>query len=142
MQFTVRYWSSLLPDHHKADGEPHWIDYSVHPATKMGLHNALLTLHDRLQVLESHGGKYGCAVFYTEAGEEQMLTQEAAERLFVHLPHGDIHGTDIRSFLLPEPPKVDEIAAPPEEQLSLFEHHHTPYDDVRPEARHELDANA
>lgn len=142
MQFTVRYWSALLPDHHRADGEPHWIDYSVHPATKLGLHNALLTLHDRRQVLERHGGRYDCALFYMEAGEEQMLTPQAAERLFGKLPHGEIHGTDIRTFLLP--PSEAEQKEPPAavEQLALFEPHHTPYDNVTTEAHHELDANA
>lgn len=142
MQFTVRYWSALLPDHHRADGEPHWIDYSVHPATKLGLHNALLTLHDRRQVLEQHGGRYDCAVFYREAGEEQMLTQEAAERLFVRLPHGEIHGTDIRATLQPTSAADQENAPPEQQQLPLFEHHHTPYDDVQAEEHHELDANA
>ncbi len=146
MQFTVRYWSTLLPDHHKADGEPHWVDYSIHPATKLGLHNALLTLHDRRQILELHGGRYDCAVFYIEAGEEQQLTQEAAEHLFGHLPHGEIRGADIRHFLLPPPAPPPEETPEPEaaalEQLSLFEPHHTPYDDVKTEGHHELDANA
>ncbi|HUX65442.1 hypothetical protein [Sulfuricella sp.] len=50
MKFVVRYWSSQLPDYRKPDGEPHWLDYSLHPATKLGLHNALLTLQDRLQI--------------------------------------------------------------------------------------------
>lgn len=142
MQFAVRYWSSLLPDHHRADGEPHWIDYSVHPATKLGLHNALLTLHDRRQVLEGHGGRYDCAVFYVEAGEEQMLTQDDAERLFGQLPHGEIRGADIREFLLPAPPAVEQSALPPDTQLSLFEPQHSPYDELNVAEIHQLDANA
>lgn len=140
MQFTVRYWSSLLPDHHKHDGEPRWVDYSIHPATKLGLHNALLTLHDRRQILERSGSQYECAVFYLEAGKEEMLTEETAERLFGVLPHGEIHMPDIRKCMLaPQDEKGNSVA---QQQLTLFEHIHTPYDDDMQVERHELDANA
>lgn len=146
MKFAVRYWSSLLPDHHLPDGEPHWLDYSLHPATKLGLHNALLTLHDRRQILDQHGGPYECAMFVLETSREEMLTQEAAERLFVSLPHGEVKWLDIRNFLLV--PLLGESAPPAgartddsERQLPLFEHPHTPYDEAMAE-HHEIETDA
>ena len=158
MKFAVRYWSSLLPDFRKPNGDPHWVDYSLHPASKLGLHNALLTLHDRLQILEQHGGLYECSVFVIDADKEEMLTQEAAEHLFFLLPHGEVKWLDIRNFLLlPLVDKMDEAASaatskttptkPPAEQLSLFEHIHTLYDDVVEDAvpgihEHEIETDA
>jgi len=146
MKFVVRYWSSLLPDYRKPDGEPHWVDHSIHPPTKLGLHNALLTLHDRRQILEARDCLYECAVFYLEAGNEQMLTQETAERLFVSLPHGELKWPDIRDFLLL--PTIDEEAAANDgataQQLNLFEpppHTHTPYDEIATE-HHEIETDA
>ena len=146
MKFAVRYWSSLLPDYRKPDGEPHWMDYSLHPATKLGLHNALLTLQDRLQILEQHGGLYACAVFVLEFGKEEKLTQEAAERLFVSLPHGEVKWLDIRNFLLlPLVESKDSVSTSHEgahaQQLPLFEQHHTPYDKAGAE-RHEIETDA
>lgn len=142
MKFAVRYWSSLLPDHHKPDGEPHWVDYSLHPASKMGLHNALLTLHDRWQILDQHGGLYECALFVLETnGKEEMLTQEAAERLFASLPHGEVKWLDIKKFLLmpllAEPVPTDGAG----QQLHLFDHPHTPYDESVAE-HHEIETDA
>jgi len=145
MKFAVRYWSSLLPDTRNPDGEPRWVDYSLHPPSKLGLHNALLTLHDRRQILEQHGGLYGCAVFVLESGEENKLTQEAAERLFSLLPHGEVKWLDIRNFLpLPQAEAKDSVSTTNEEtqeQLHLFEHQHTPYDDDGAE-RHEIETDA
>lgn len=144
MQFAVRYWSSKLPDHYKPSSEPHWLDYSLHPATKLGLHNALLTLHDRLQILEQHGGIYECAVFVLEFGEDRKLEQEDAERLFSQLPHGEVKWLDLQHFLLE--PRVKRNGANPltyagEHQLHLFEHHLTPYDQIE-EKHHEIEADA
>jgi hypothetical protein len=145
MKFVVRYWSSLLPDHHKPDGEPHWVDYSLHPASKMGLHNALLTLHDRLQVLEQHGGLYECALFVLETdGREEMLSQEAAERLFASLPHGEVKWLDVRNFLLlPLLGESDPTGAPDDsvQQLHLFDHPHVPYEETVLE-HHEIETDA
>jgi hypothetical protein len=147
MKFAVRYWSSLRPDYRKPGGEPRWTDFSLHPATKLGLHNALLTLQDRLQILEQHGGLYACAVFVLEFGKkEEKLTQEAAEYLFASLPHGEVKWLDIRDFLLlPSADERDSGSSVHEgaqaQQLHLFEQHHTPYDDVEMEY-HDFDADA
>ena len=144
MKFAVRYWSSLLPDYRLPNGEPHWVDYSLHPATKLGLHNALLSLHDRREVLERHGGIYECAVYIQENGREKMLDQKAAERLFVSLPHGEVKWLDIRNFLLSPRPGTkapDREKGAPTQQLSLFEHTHTPYDEVAPE-HHDFETDA
>lgn len=152
MKFAVRYWSSLLPDFRKPNGDPRWVDYSLHPASKLGLHNALLTLHDRRQILEQHGGIYECSVFVLEGEREEMLTQEAAEHLFTLLPHGEVKWLDIRNFLLlplvgGEAEPAAAQAEPPVAQLSLFEHVHTLYDDVVEDAvagnhEHEIETDA
>jgi hypothetical protein len=145
MKFVVRYWSSLLPDYRKPDGEPHWVDHSIHPPTKLGLHNALLTLKDRSQILEQHDCLYECAVFYLQAGKEQLLTQETAERLFVSLPHGELEWPDIRHFL--QSPSIGANAVASDgadaQQLNLFEHPHThtPYDETVAE-HHEIETDA
>lgn len=150
MKFAVRYWSSLLPDYRLPNGEPRWVDYSIHPATKLGLHNALLTLQDRREILEHHGGIFDCAVYVQESDKEEMLGQEAAERLFVLLPHGEVKWLDIRNFLpapqiseeVPARKEEEAVAVVPEQQLSLFEHpHHTPYDKIT-EEHHDFDTNA
>lgn len=159
MRFIVRYWSSVLPDEYReTDGRHRWLDYSIHPASKLGLHNALLAVHDRNEILAAHGGRYGCAVFVVEAGESEMLSPETADRLFAILPRGEVKWLDIREFLLPahagaraaslptpatpappgaQPPAVARPAA----QLPLFPHVHTPYDDLG-EKPHSLDVDA
>ncbi|MFZ4535377.1 hypothetical protein [Propionivibrio sp.] len=146
MKFMVRYWSSLIPDNYREDdGSPCWVDYSLHPASKLGLHNALLAVHDRLDILQAHGGDYECAVFVLEGGGIEMLTQENASALFSVLPRGEVKWLDIRDFLLPLRPddssSIEESGGLPiAEQLPLFEHVHTPYDDL--EARpHILDVD-
>ena len=145
MKFIVRYWSSRLPKHHREpDGSPHWIDYSIHPASKLGLHNALLTVHDRLEILQAHGGKFDCAVFVVEEGHTELLLQESANSLFSALPRGEVKWLDIREFLLPTHPELrsmpDENQAPVALQLPLFEHTHTLYDDLEAKP-HSLDVD-
>ena len=103
MQFVVRYWSPRLPDGHRDEnGEPVPVDYSTHPPTKLGLHNALLAHHDRVEILESFGDDYLCEVYVVESGRAQILTQEMAVRLFSQLPPGEVRWTEIRDFLLPQ----------------------------------------
>lgn len=144
MRFVVRYWSSLLPkEFRKADGSPRLVDYSIHPPTRLGLHNALLTHHDRVEILEAHGGEFICEVFVVEGIHTHILTQEAAISLFNALPHGEVKWTTISEFLLPptrviERPAVTE-AVSHEHQLHLFDSGQAPYDDkVTP---HSLDIN-
>lgn len=142
MEFIVRYWSSLLPEapadrDRPPDAEPHWNDYSIHPASKLGLHNALLAVHDRLEILAAHGGSYDCAVFVAENGGSERLAPETADRLFAALPRGEGKWLDILHCLLPEPPRhaARPVPAPratpaPRAQLPLFPHTHTLYDDL------------
>ena len=134
MKFIVRYWSSLLPDDFReSDGSPRWVDYSVHPASKLGLHNALLAVHDRMEILRAHGGQFGCDVFVADGEHSERLSQEAAGALFSKLPRGEVKWLDIHDFLLPEhgadlwPTEIDMSEA---EQLLLFEHVHTLYDEL------------
>ena len=136
MKFVVRSWSSLLPDaYREADGSPRWVDYSVHPASKLGLHNAMLAVHDREEILQAHGGEFGCAVFVVEGENTEQLSQQSANDLFSALPRGEVKWLDIHDFLLPLHPEElassdSDTKAPVAEQLSLFGHTHTPYDDL------------
>jgi hypothetical protein len=133
MKFTVRYWSSLLPaGYRERRDERRWLDYSVHPASKLGLHNAMLAVHDRSEILEAHGCQFECAVFVTEGKSVERLSQETANALFASLPRGEVKWLDIKEFLLPSPPvqvPAEESVAEAE-QLPLFPHVHTPYDDI------------
>jgi hypothetical protein len=135
MKFTVRYWSSLLPSEYREQrGQHRWLEYSVHPASKLGLHNALLAVHDRSEILQAHGCQFECAVFVVEGDSAEKLSQEKANELFSSLPRGEVKWLDIREFLLPLPPtgatpEATNDAPPPGEQLALFPHVHTPYDD-------------
>jgi len=134
MKFIVRYWSSLLPDDFReSDGSPRWVDYSVHPASKLGLHNALLAVHDRIEILAAHGGQFGCDVFVADGELTEMLSQEVAYSLFSTLPRGEVKWLDIHDFLLPEHDvnsSQAEFNVSEAEQLPLFEHGHTPYDEL------------
>ncbi|OIQ89739.1 hypothetical protein GALL_283550 [mine drainage metagenome] len=149
MQFVVRYWSPLLPlEHREVDGTPRLVDYSTHPPSKMGLHNALLSQHDRIEILRSHGGSYQCEVFVVEGSSARALTREAAMALFRSLPHGEVRWTDIGEFLLPErrlmphpvaiPVAMEDTAAG--RQFQLFEYSREAYAEIM--APHELDTDA
>lgn len=151
MKFVVRYWSSLLPDEYisardcPVAGSCHyWVDYSIHPPSKLGLHNALLAVHDRNEVLALHGGRFECAVFVVEGDESERLSASAAEALFALLPRGEVKWLTIHDFLLPHPsanPPADSAAGKPAgAQLALFGHGHTPYDDLD-EKPHSLDVD-
>lgn len=136
MKFTVRYWSSLLPaEYRERRGELRWLDYSTHPASKLGLHNAMLAVHDRSEILQAHGCQFECAVFVVEDERIERLSPEAANALFSSLPRGEVKWLEIRDFLLPSAPAQPSMAAtgeqaPQGEQLPLFAHVHTPYDDL------------
>jgi len=147
MKFIVRYWSSLLPmEFRKADGSPRLVDYSIHPPSRLGLHNALLSYHDRVEILEALGGTYECEVYVVEGINAQLLTLEMAVKMFNHLPTGEVKWTTIREFLLPQHPESpppsrhvvhEEISH--DSQLHLFEYAHVPGDDDTP---HNLDIDA
>lgn len=144
MQFIVRYWSSVLPtEFRKADGAPRLVDYSIHPPTRLGLHNAMLSHHDRVEILKAHGGKYECEVYVVENVNSYVLTQEIAVGLFNTLPHGEVKWTTIRECLLPQnkearhPAIVEKISH--EQQLHLFEYAYDSKDDI---SSHHFDINA
>ena len=144
MQFIVRYWSSLLPmEFRKADGSPRLADYSIHPATRLGLHNAMLSHHDRMEILKEHGGEYECEVYVVEGENSHVLTQELAISLFNTLPSGEVKWTTIRKCLLPQkqeanhPVITEEISH--EQQLHLFEYTHQPDGDT---SSHHFDIDA
>jgi len=132
MKFVVRYHSSLLPGAGREASLPgDWPAYSVHPASKLGLHNAMLVVHDRLEILAMHGGDYDCAVFVEDGGRCERLSQDEANRLFAALPRGEVKWLDIAAFRLPAPAAADVVPGQPlPQQLTLFPHQHTPYDDL------------
>lgn len=139
MKFIVRYWSSLLPPEYQGeDGQPRWLDYSFHPFSKLGLHNALLAVHDRIEILDAHGGMFECAVFLDNGNSTEKLSQEAANGLFGSLPPGAVKWLDIGNFLLPGLSTEASETLPQAQQLPLFVHKHTLYDDVN-EAPHSFD---
>jgi hypothetical protein len=145
MKFIVRYWSSLLPaEYRERRGERRWLDYSAHPASKLGLHNAMLAVHDRSEILAAHGCQFECAVFVIEEKSVERLSQETANALFAALPRGDVKWLNIKEFLLPSPPEQRGREAISEttsggEQLPLFAHIHTPYDDLDQVSVHTID---
>jgi len=144
LKFIVRYWSSLMPAGGEASGEaPSWIDYSVHPASKLGLHNALLTMHDRLEILAGEGGYYDCAVFLRSDEGCKRLSQEMTEKLFAALPHGRIRWLSIGHCDAAPPfdTRPADAAGAAAGQMPLFPHVHTPYDDLEI-APHLLDVDA
>ena len=138
-EFVVRYRAESI------DRGRRWLDYSKHPATKLGLHNALLAMHDRIEILEGRGERFVCQVFVARSGVCEPLTQAGAERLFAELPHGRVRWTDLCRCLLPPLPARSESGVVPSspEQLPLFPHTHTGYDDLDEHpARHALDVAA
>lgn len=143
LKFVVRYWSSLMPAGGENSGEePSWIDYSVHPASKLGLHNALLAMHDRLEILAGEGGYFDCAVFLRSDEGCQRLSQEMAEKLFATLPHGRIRWLSIGHCDAAPPADAHRAeASTTPGQMPLFPHVHTPYDDLEI-APHLLDVDA
>lgn len=139
--FVVRYRTTAVDDGAR------WLDYSRHPASKLGLHNALLALHDRIEILQERGDPYECGVFVSRRGRFEPLTQQGAEHLFAVLPAGDVKWIDLCRCLLPPIPETTMRSAASgsrgHEQLPLFPHVHTPYDDVEtPSAAHALDISA
>ena len=134
IRFAVRYRTQAV------EGGVPWLDYSLHPGTKLGLHNALLAEHDRIEILRARGVPFECAVFVVHHGVAEPLTEEGAERLFACLPHGDVKWIDLCQCLLPPLPKSPASAAASVEQMTLFPHIPTPYDDLQvPPKPHALD---
>lgn len=136
---------------HNADGSRRLLDYSVHPPTRLGLHNAMLTRNDRVEILEAYGGEFECEVFVIEGMNSHPLTQELAVRLFHALPSGEVKWLTIREFLWPPgpPPELPESPAQSQQlaaaqishetQLHLFEYTHP--QDEQPQVHH-FDADA
>ncbi len=146
------------------DGSPRLVDYSIHPPSRLGLHNALLSYHDRVEILKSLGGTYECEVLVVEGEKTQLLTQELANKMFHHLPPGEVKWTTICEFLLPpdsdmphttvphttlphttlpqtaEPKPAAHEATSHDRQLHLFEYAHVPANDNA--THHDLDIDA
>lgn len=96
--FAARYRTEAV------EGGVPWLDYSLHPASKLGLHNALLAQHDRIEILQARGAWFECGVFVVRHGYVEALSQAGAERLFATLPHGDVKWIDLCRCMLPPSP--------------------------------------
>ncbi len=134
----------MLPrEFRKADGSLRLLDYSAHPPTRLGLHNAMLTRHDRVEILESYGGYFECEVYVVDGMNSQVLTEALAVSLFNALPSGEVKWTTIREFMHPQNQAEHSSAIAEqishEQQLHLFEYVHASDDDSPP---HHLDIDA
>lgn len=139
--FAVRYRTP------EVGGGLQWFDYSLHPASKLGLHNAMLAVHDRIEVLQARRRPFACGLFVIHAGVAEPLSQDGAERLFATLPHGDVKWIDLCRCLLPPVPagggrRAADLAAAPRIALAA-PHTHTGYDDLEAHStQHLLDIEA
>lgn len=93
MEFIVRYWVATAPvpfDGHKWDDSA-WISHSAHPATRLGLRNAILSAEDRLAILRRMDEitPHGCGIFLTEAGKTVILSVHEAAELLGMLERGE-----------------------------------------------------
>ena len=93
MEFIVRYWVAIAPvpcDGHKWDDSA-WISHSAHPATRLGLHNAILSAEDRLAILHrsEEVTPHGCDIFLTEGGKTVILSVHEADELLGMLERGE-----------------------------------------------------
>jgi hypothetical protein len=75
VQFVVKYWLGKPPMPQAAG----WEEHSSHPATRLGLHNAILAAEDRLSILRARCGEvpHGCAIFIV--GAERAIAASVAE---------------------------------------------------------------
>lgn len=95
----------------------------------------MLAMHYRCEIMQAHGCKFECSVFVIEGDSSERLSQETANSLFMSLPRGDVKWLDIKEFLLPVSPvpiMPEAVSTTPvsTEQVPLFIHVHTPYDNV------------
>ena len=146
MKFAVRYWSSLFPkEARQPKGMKPWVIYSLHPPSKLGLHSAMLSMHDRLEILAAHGGEFVCALFVLEDEKIEPLPPELVDTLFSVLPKRELTWAEFESYLHPSPIKEPEsvpfIPPPAPEPLPTIAHTHTLYDDLEP-TPHILDVDA
>lgn len=85
MQFTVKYWTGKppVPPAGAAPRTAGWDEHSTHPATRLGLHNAILAAEDRLSILRARCGElpHGCAIFIVGAERSVAVSVAEAEAL-------------------------------------------------------------
>lgn len=142
MEFAVRYWIAKAPvpyDGHRWDDEA-WITHSLHPPTRLGLHNAILSAEDRLAVLHrlDETTPHGCDIFLVEGENAIILSVHEADELLVMVEHGEFSMDSFRRLLSTQnmPDEAEQASPPPP-------HHGGPHW-VEPEtpAIHRLDVDA
>ncbi len=135
MQVLVRYWLSNPPvpygGHRRDDAA--WLDHSVHPATRIGLRNAVLAAEDRLAALRQlHPGEaHGCVIFLAEDEESQVLSIHEADILSEMVEHGEFTWETLRTLVATQhrstpapgdgaPPQQDDAEKPADTRLSAY----------------------
>ena len=103
MEFIVRYWITTAPvpfDGHKWDDSA-WISHSAHPATRLGLRNAILSAEDRLAILHRSDefSPHGCDIFLTEGGKTVILSVHEADELLGMLERGEFSWESLGEML-------------------------------------------
>lgn len=104
MQFVVKYWIGLPPVP-AGDTPPQrltgWEDHSSHPATRLGLHNAILAAEDRLSILHArHGGvPHGCDIFIIGQERNVVVSVAEAEELLELIDHGALAWKTLEALL-------------------------------------------
>lgn len=117
MQFAVRYWIAKAPipfDEHRWDDSA-WITHSLHPPTRLGLHNAILSAEDRLAVLRGHEDQmpHGCDIFLVEGENTIILSVHEADELLGMVEHGEFSVESFRRLLLTQAPREEGGEAVP-----------------------------
>lgn len=103
MEFIVRYWVATAPvpfDGHKWDDSA-WISHSTHPATRLGLRNAILSAEDRLAILyrQDEMTPHGCDIFLMEGEKIVIFSVHEADELLGMLERGEFSWESLEEML-------------------------------------------
>lgn len=112
MQIIVRYWLTHPPL--PLDGRPHapsgWLDHSIHPPSRLGLHNAILAAEDWLSILHRKYGTtpHACDIFVEDRGKTVVLDVGEAQELYGLLEHGQLQWEMCEQVLRGATPSEDK----------------------------------
>lgn len=94
MQIIVRYWLTHppLPFDGRIPERPGWLDHSIHPPSRLGLHNAILAAQDWLSILRQKYGTtpHACEIFIEDEDKTILLNVGEAQALYELLEHGSL----------------------------------------------------
>ncbi len=119
MQIIVRYWLTHppLPSDGPIQARSGWLDHSIHPASRLGLHNAILAAEDWLSILRSKYGltPHGCDIFVDERDKTIALNLSEAQTLYNFLEHGQLQWALCEQVLRGGAPSEEKPAPAAEE---------------------------